>query len=194
MLYVVVAVALVPLLLFTWQLSAGDRYESANYKVVERDDKFEIREYPELIVAATSMNSRGKGDNGSFMRLFRYISGENDSKQKIAMTTPVFMEGETEVSDGQMAFVLPADVAARAVPSPTNEAVEVEKRPAGQYAVVRFSGRMDSASVKQAETQLRSWIKGKNLTPMPQFEFAGYDPPWTPGPLRRNEVLIRLAE
>jgi hypothetical protein len=23
-------------------------------------------------------------------------------------------------------------------------------------------------------------------------EFAGYDPPWTPGPLRRNEVLIRL--
>jgi hypothetical protein len=23
-------------------------------------------------------------------------------------------------------------------------------------------------------------------------EFAGYDPPWTPGPLRRNEILIRL--
>ena len=23
-------------------------------------------------------------------------------------------------------------------------------------------------------------------------EFAGYDPPWTPGPFRRNEVLIRL--
>ena len=24
------------------------------------------------------------------------------------------------------------------------------------------------------------------------IEFAGYDPPWTPGPLRRNEILIRL--
>jgi hypothetical protein len=23
-------------------------------------------------------------------------------------------------------------------------------------------------------------------------EFAGYDPPWTSGPLRRNEILIRL--
>jgi len=25
-------------------------------------------------------------------------------------------------------------------------------------------------------------------------ETAGYDPPFTPGPLRRNEVLIRLKE
>jgi len=23
-------------------------------------------------------------------------------------------------------------------------------------------------------------------------EVAGYDPPWTPGPFRRNEVLIRI--
>nr|WP_298869380.1 heme-binding protein [uncultured Gimesia sp.] len=23
-------------------------------------------------------------------------------------------------------------------------------------------------------------------------ECAGYDPPWTPGPFRRNEVLVRI--
>ena len=24
-------------------------------------------------------------------------------------------------------------------------------------------------------------------------EIASYDPPWTPGPLRRNEILIRIG-
>jgi hypothetical protein len=35
-------------------------------------------------------------------------------------------------------------------------------------------------------------MNDKGLTGDGDAEFAGYDPPWTPGPFRRNEILIRL--
>ena len=128
------------------------------------------------------------------MRLFGYISGQNESKQKIAMTTPVFMDASSEKHEGQMAFVLPKKVAADSVPDPANEEVAISKRAAGKYAVVRFSGRMDRESIEDAEKRLREWLDEKGLAAAKDFEFAGYDPPWTPGPLRRNEVLIRLDD
>ena len=72
-------------------------YETAPYKVIRADGAFEIREYPELKIATTPRDA----DNSSFMRLFRYIDGGNAAKEKISMTTPVFM------MDGKMAFVVP---------------------------------------------------------------------------------------
>jgi len=49
-------------------------YESAQYTVV-----------------ATTTRIDAQGRDGSFMKLFRYISGANESDQKISMTTPVLM-------------------------------------------------------------------------------------------------------
>ena len=64
-------------------------YESAPYKMVRRDGKFELRDYPALTVVETPMGGGGSnGANGSFNRLFRFITGNNEAKQKIAMTTP----------------------------------------------------------------------------------------------------------
>ena len=51
---------------------------------------------------------------------------------------------------------------------------------------------MSGDSVAKGEEQLRSWIRQKGLNANGEVELAGYDPPWTPGPFRRNEVLIRL--
>lgn len=81
-------------------------YESAPCQVVRADGKFELREYPPLAVVETPMAGSGHSDDGSFMRLFRFITGANEAKQKIAMTTPVFMSGQN--TNRTMAFVLPA--------------------------------------------------------------------------------------
>ena len=177
---------------FGWKITARNAYESAEYTVVESDSPFEIREYPDLLMATTNMKFKSQGNDGSFMRLFRYISGANDTEQKVAMTTPVFMETETGNKKSQMAFVLPQKVAEKRVPEPSNEKVQIQKRVGGRFAVIRFKGRINSQSVAKAEESLRKWMKNKGLIGIGDIESAGYDPPWTPGPLRRNEVLIRL--
>ena len=175
-----------------WRSTARDAYESADYSILESDGPFEIREYTDLIVATTKMKSDLQGDDGSFMRLFGYISGANDGEEKIAMTTPVFMEPEAQNTQGQMGFVIPKKVSEQRVPEPSNDNVQIRKRAGGRFAVIRYAGRMNSESVAKAEVELRKWMNKKGLVGDGAAEFAGYDPPWTPGPLRRNEVLIRL--
>jgi hypothetical protein len=192
MIYLVIAAVLVVVVYFGWKLTSRNAYESAEYIVLESADSFEIREYPDLMMATTGMNTESQGNDGSFMRLFGYISGENAPQQKVAMTTPVFMEQDGSDANGQMGFVLPKQVTQQSIPSPTNEQVEIQKRAGGKFAVIRFAGQMDSKTTATAEDKLRSWMSDKGLMGDGDAELAGYDPPWTPGPLRRNEVLIRL--
>ena len=78
------------------------------------------------------------------------------------------------------------------IPDPTNDTVEIQRRAGGRFAVIRFAGRMDGESTANAEERLRKWMNDKGLIRDGDAELAGYDPPWTPGPLRRNEVLILL--
>ncbi len=92
-----------------WNMTARAGYESAEFKVIETDGKFEIREYPDLMLASTSSKIDTQSRDGSFMKLFRYISGANQAEQKISMTTPVFMEKDD--TEAQMGFVMPKEVA-----------------------------------------------------------------------------------
>ena len=180
-----------------WNTMARAAYESAEYKVVTADGKFEVREYPDLMLVATTTKVDSQGRDGSFMKLFRYISGANESDKKISMTTPVFMENDKSDSAVQMGFVMPKDIAVEGVPAPTGEGVDVRKRIGGRFAVLRFSGQLNAKLAKESEAKLRTWMAAKELVAddaveSSGVETAGYDPPFTPGPLRRNEVLIRL--
>jgi hypothetical protein len=87
-------------------------YDSAPYRVVRRDGRFEVRDYPALVLVETPMH----GSDDSFMRLFRFIGGNNAAKQKISMTTPVFMSGTT--TNTTMAFVMPKNLTPKQRPSP----------------------------------------------------------------------------
>ncbi|TWU46755.1 SOUL family heme-binding protein [Rubripirellula reticaptiva] len=196
----IAVLAVIGVLVFNKSTRAG--YESAEYKVIESDGNFEVREYPDLMLVATSTKIDAQGRDGSFMKLFRYISGANESEQKISMTTPVFMENDKADAEVQMGFVMPKEVAVEGVPSPTGADVDVRKRAGGRFAVIRFSGRLSAKLAKESETKLRAWMESKGLVPQDSpatsdnsgsgVESASYDPPFTPGPLRRNEVLIRL--
>ena len=148
-----------------------------------------------LVATSTKLDSQGR--DGSFMKLFRYISGANQSDKKISMTTPVFMENGKAESEVQMGFVMPKQVAADGVPAPTGEDVDIRKRVGGRFAVLRFSGQLNTKLAKESEAKLRTWMTTRGLVADDSVESsgvetAGYDPPFTPGSLRRNEVLIRL--
>jgi len=168
-------------------------YGSAPYKVVRQADKFELRDYPALRLVETAMGSRGDSGSGSFGRLFGYISGKNAAEEKIAMTTPVFMSGAE--ANATMAFVMPAEMEAAKVPQPTDQAVRVREVQGGRFAVLRFSGGRSGKKEAAALKQLEGWMKQEGLQSTGSGPVYGYfDPPWTPGFLRRNEVMWRVAQ
>lgn len=61
--------------------------ESASYQVVHSSGRFAVRDCPALMVVEIPMTPTGKGADGSFNCLFRFITGGNEARQKIAMMT-----------------------------------------------------------------------------------------------------------
>ncbi len=164
-------------------------YESAPYTVVRSNGNIEIRDYPALMVVETPMASSRNGDDGSFMRLFRFITGGNEAKQKIAMTTPVFMSGsETNTT---MAFVLPTKMKSGEVPRPSDGSVTVRELAAGRFAVLRYTGGRNAKKEAESLARLKTWMAPERLSVLSPPVYGYFDPPWTPAFLRRNEVMLR---
>jgi DNA gyrase inhibitor GyrI len=186
-LWIFIAVVVVGLLLAGCQATRGG-YESAPYKVVRSNGKFELRDYPALSVVETPM-ANPDGSDGSFMRLFRFITGANEGKQKIAMTTPVFMSGGP--TNLTMAFVLPAKMKPGEAPKPSDGAVTVRELPAGRFAVLRFSGGRNAKKEAETLARLKAWMEAEKLSVLSPPVYGYFDPPWTPAFLRRNEVMLR---
>ena len=145
--YGITVVCLGTLGYYGWKFTARNAYESARYNVISSEGNFEVRDYADLVLVSTAMRFETQGNDGSFSRLFRYISGENGQQQKVAMTTPVFMERgsenladetfsresqpgsrQAETQPGQMAFVVPEQVASAGAPLPGNANVELRER------------------------------------------------------------------
>ena len=166
-------------------------YETAPYRVVRSDGKFELRDYPALTLVQTPMARAGNGADGGFNRLFRFITGRNEAKQKIAMTTPVFMSGSG--SNTTMAFVMPAQLSGGKVPKPADESVTVRELKSGRFAVLRFSGGRNADIESQALSRLQTWMDTQGLRAVSPPVYGYFDPPWTPAFLRRNEVMLPTA-
>ena len=165
-------------------------YESAPYTVVRKDGRFEVRDYPTLQVVGTSTTPGSNGSDGSFMKLFRYITGGNERREKIAMTTPVLMQ-ETG-GDYQMSFVLPQKVRTSGPPAPTDASLKVRELPPARYAVLRFRGGRNRPNETRSLEALRSWLQKESMTPEAGPVYAYFDPPWIPAFLCRNEVMLRI--
>lgn len=179
---------LVVLIIAGWRTSRF-AYESAAYEVLEKSGAFEIRRYSDLTLASTAMENEDPMEGGTFMRLFKYIAKGNEDGEKIAMTTPVFMTGE---DDAEMSFVLPRQVAGQGAPVPLSREVSIEKRQFGVVAAYRYSGRWNEQEKNRARKILNGWLEEKRIAPRGDFFSAGYDPPFTPPFLRRNEALVEV--
>jgi effector-binding domain-containing protein len=173
------------LILVACSTAKGD-YATAAYTVAKTEGTYEIRSYPALTVATTEATDKGR--DGRFMKLFGYISGKNETKEKISMTTPVFMEGD------EMAFVMPDDVAKKGAPNAPGTDVKISTKPARTMAVYRYSGWSNEKLEAEAKEKLVAWMKAQGLAATGPAVVAGYNPPWTLGPLRRNEILIPIKQ
>ena len=163
--------------------------ETADYKVVRTEGKYEIRDYPGLTVATTPMEEGGM--NGSFGRLFRFITGKNAAAEKISMTTPVLIASSSNTRS--MSFIMPAKAVEKGLPSPSEENVSLSRVDAARFAVFRFSGGRTAGNEKKAVENISAWFAAQKLAGLGEPVFAYYDPPWTPAFMRRNEVMVHVA-
>jgi hypothetical protein len=189
--------------------------EQQPYEVIRRYPHFELRRYPDYVVAEVAAAADfDRAGNAAFRRLFNYITGSNTAREKLAMTAPVLqvpgtphklamtapvlqtgpLPGAAEADRFVVAFVLPAGVTAGTAPVPTDPTVAVRSVPGSVAAVLRFSGRGTAAAFQRRAGDLRDALKVAGLVPVGAPRFARFDPPFKPWFLRRNEVVQDVQE
>lgn len=168
--------------------------EEPAFALIRADGDFELRDYPALVVAEVTSSGDRRGASGaSFRRLAAYIFAQDRPQggESIAMTAPVIQQ-ETAAGAWRMRFVMPARYTLETLP-PAPADIALTEVPARRMAAVRFSGNGAAGDLAGREAQLRKWLAGQGIAPAGEAEFAFYDAPMVPGPLRRNEVLIPVA-
>lgn len=181
--------------------------ETLDYRVLEEDENFTIRQYDTYWVVRTTMpgDYRESTDKG-FGLLFNYISGNNNQQEKISMTSPVLQREQGEEiamtspviqqkeGDGWvMEFVLPAKYSGESPPpQPMNPQVSVVQVDGFKAAVLRYSGNLREEKYQQKTTELLDMVNKRGLQTIGIPFSAGYNPPWTLPFLKRNEVLVKI--
>ena len=105
----------------------------------------------------------------AFNRLFRYISGDNRSQNKVAMTAPVSQEPRGEKIEmtapvgqrpvqGQWAvsFMMPVSYTLETLPEPEDPKISLRQVPARRMAAVRYTGFWSEKNYQRNKKKLES--------------------------------------
>ena len=178
--------------------------EEPEFRPLETDGDHQIRDYPALTVAETLVNGprREALDQGHRI-LADYLAAKSRDGDELPMLNPVIQDsGAPMASDPPLfdddlegawrtRFVMPAGRNADDLPD-TPEGVELVELPARKVAVLSFSGRWTDAQLREQEDRLRGWLSKRGVKPRGEPEYAFYNSPMIPGPLRRNEIWLAL--
>jgi hypothetical protein len=168
--------------------------EHQPYTVTRRFDDFEVRSYDAHVLAQVDVRAElDAGAGAGFGPLFQYISGNNSSRQSIAMTAPVLQEPQG-AGVQTVSFVMPADLPETGVPAPRDPRVRMTPVPPRTVAVHRFSGSARRDRFAEHGQRLIAAVWDAGLEPVGPLSYARFDPPWKPSFLRHNEAIVELAD
>lgn len=202
-------VAALALSLLLGACSMFQDFDEPAYTVEASSGAIEIRQYAPAVVAEVSLPKDG-GMNDGFRLLFDYITGANIANKEIPMTAPVTRSAEQATSQeipmtapvirqnsGEaevMAFYMPNDFTLKTTPQPTDDRITIRELPAKRVGAIKFSGFWSDSNFQKHLSQLTEYLASNDYTPTGEPIRAYYDDPFTPWFLRRNEVMIELAE
>lgn len=187
-------------------------YEESPYASIERGG-IEFRRYGSRVAADATVEVRD-GDvdaarSKAFRLLFDYITGENEARADVAMTTPVETATERSAnvamtvpveiaepsgsSQVSMRFFAPAESTMQTAPRPTNPAVRLVEVPTQFFAAKRLEGRKGDDAVLEAKATLARELDAIGVEPLGPPVVLYYDPPLTPALFRRVEVLVPVS-
>ena len=161
--------------------------EQQKFDVVERIGSVEIRRYHPVVMADVEVEADyASAGNIGFGPLVRYISQNN-----IAMTAPVVQE-PTAAGSWIVSFVMPDGMSLDSMPRPAGSRVTLRNSSEHFAAALRFSGYTSTARVTDKERQLRAVLADNGIAVNGPVRIARFDPPWKPGFLRHNEVVLPI--
>jgi len=184
------------------------------YKLVEKEEGYEIRDYAAYNVACTNYADYSGGGAFSlqdfasggmaFNTLASYLFGDNQEERSLSMTTPV-----TISNWGEMRFYLdtnepmtPKDHYDNIINNDNNKnaKVELKKVPAARLAVASFTGFVTDGEVARQKDALLSRLAMDGYVVdvphgaiIPYLVFQ-YNPPYTLPMVRRNEIAVPIVK
>jgi hypothetical protein len=108
------------------------------------------------------------------------------------MTAPV---SETLLADNSrtVSFVMPAEYTLATLPTPNDKRIEIVEVLAHKSAVLRYSGYNNTEKVANMKAKLLQYLKRDSVVVVGAPRGAGYNPPWTPPFMNRNEILVDIT-
>ena len=167
------------------------------FKVLQNFGTFELREYAPCVLAEVRMRADySTAGSAAFGSLFGYISKGNKSAQKIAMTAPVIAaQKDAANSDDEwfVSFVMPAGSTMADMPEPNNSQVVLRELSAEKCVALPFRGRATERLCEKKIAELRVSAAKANILLSEEVRVCRFDPPFKPGILQYNEIVIPLA-
>jgi effector-binding domain-containing protein len=185
----------------------GSNVERADYIVEKKMKGYEIRKYPARIVAQTKIpGSYSESMSEGFGIIAGYIFGGNTKKESISMTAPVVASTKTSeniamtapvvaTADGDfhvISFGMPRSYTLETLPKPNDSRVEILTIPEKRYGVMRFSWYRSDAQIKRTQEKLLLALARDGIMVTGNTAYAGYNAPWTPPWMIRNEILVEI--
>jgi len=170
--------------------------ERQKFSVIQNFGAFELRSYEPCVLAQVSMPvDYQSATTGAFRYLFNYISKGNASATPIAMTAPVIAStlGNINSEQWQISFVMPTGSAIGALPLPNDSTVVLKELSEEKCVALSFKGRASSELCERKESELRNLAKEAGLRLSTETRICRFDPPFKPGFMMYNEVVIPLA-
>jgi len=174
-----------------YTVMASNKSGSQPYTVVRTEKDFEIRFYPAATMAIISSSAKTYKELGNlgFKKLAGYIFGGNQTKEKIAMTTPVHMD--INQTSSTMSFVMPSQYRKDNLPEPNDSNVKIKTISQEYVAVIKFGGYASENDIKTYSQRLANALNEASISYYGHFRFLGYNPPFQfIG--RRNEIIISV--
>lgn len=203
--------SIIIIILALWSLWGffSSRVEHTEYDVIQKMAGYEIREYPAHIVAQTTVKGTYREAlNLGFRIVAGYIFGGNTKKRNIAMTAPVTAQRDisekismtapvlatTQGDSHIISFGMPRSYTLETLPKPLDPRVEIVPIPLERFAALKFSWSRADARVKIMEIKLLSALARDKVEVAGSPVYAGYNAPWTPPWMVRNEIMVEIVK
>jgi hypothetical protein len=190
LIWISISILIFTCIIFALVSFSSKNIETPDYKILKTVDEVEIRLYPKMIVAKTSLQDNSFENNGSngFRTIANYIFGGNEKNEKIAMTAPVVMNMGDSAT---MYFVMPKKYAKNELPTPSSKNVQIIEEESKILAVIQYGGYSSDEKIKKHCNELQRVLAKNNIKVKGAFLYMGYNAPWDIIN-RRNEVAIEV--